>query len=486
MKRLYFLILLLPLFILNAEAQFAGPFRTSFYDPDTLKRPFKALGMSLIPDVTVFSVNRFIKHSDFAYIDAKSIYDNFMFTSLWDNDMFGTNLLAHPFHGSLDYNGARVSGMNYWQCFPYVFGASAIWELILENEPASFNDQLATSFGGMILGETSYRISSMIIDNEARGFERVVREIFGTLTSPMNGINRLLTGQMWKYKRYRTPNASEVFPVNFGVDLSAHYLRRFDNQRIQRWSPFLHGWINYGDPFRKENMRPLDYFQIEFTLDLFGKNSILSSLEVVGLLYGKEIEMKKKDKQLMWGVFQHFVYMEKENMGADSVAAMRYSEPASVGLGLEYKKTDTHTKNEFSGCFHLNAVILGAAQATQFKLKGREYNFGQGYSTRLHLKYNMKDKFILGVKSSFSHLFTWKGYQKGIVTEEQNPATLNAMGDKGNTTVTMVMPFVQWNLSKYFSINLNTNFFLQHNHNCDIPDSHYYYQDSSLGLKYIY
>ena len=100
-----------------------------------------------------------------------------MFNALWDKDLWETKLLSHPFHGSLDYNGARVSGMNYWQCFPYVFTASFIWETILENEPPSFNDQIATSIGGMVLGEASYRISSSILKDNTKGFQRVVREV---------------------------------------------------------------------------------------------------------------------------------------------------------------------------------------------------------------------------------------------------------------------------------------------------------------------
>lgn len=486
MKRLYWLILFFSIYLFSAQAQFAGPFRTTFYDPDTLKRPIKAFGMSLIPDITVYSINRFIKHSDFAYISKRSIYDNFMFTSLWDNDMFGTNLLAHPFHGSLDYNGARVSGMNYWECFPYVFGASAVWEMILENEPASFNDQLATSFGGMVLGEVTYRISSSIIDNEATGFERVVREFFGTLTCPMNGINRLITGQMWKRSRYRKPLPSEIIPIEFGADISVRHLMRFDRYHEHSWSPYLHGWLNYGNPYRRENMRPLDYFRFDFSLDLSAKSAILSSLEVVGLLWGKQIETKTPGRNMMWGVFQHFTYKEKEAMGPDSVPAMRYAEPASVGVGLAWMQKAQPADNVFRGCIHLNAVLLGGAQATNFHLKGREYNFGQGYSCKLNLNYCLKDKLMLGFNSTFTQIFTWKGYKKGIIIEEQDFRTLNAMGDKGNTTITIIRPYIQWNFTKHFSLNASGVLFLQNNHNCQFKNSYYYFNETNLGIKYTY
>ena len=187
-----------------------------FVYPDTVPRPLRAALLSLFPDAFIFSINRYINKSDFAYINGQTITSNFMFTALWDNDLFGTNLLSHPFHGSLDYNGARVSGMNYWQCIPYTFTASLIWELVLENEPMSYNDQIATSIGGLVLGESSYRISSSILKDDVKGFQRVVREFFGAVTCPMNGINRLITGQMWKV--HRNPRNLEYFTDNLKND----------------------------------------------------------------------------------------------------------------------------------------------------------------------------------------------------------------------------------------------------------------------------
>lgn len=485
MKRLYTVIIFIAYFI-TAHAQIGNTYYTHFHDPDSLKRSFKALGLSLFPDALIYSINRYIKHSDFAYIDWKSTYNNFMFTSLWDNDMFGTNLLAHPFHGSLDFSGARVSGMNYWESFPYVFGASALWELVLENEPASFNDQLATSFGGSILGEMTFRLSSMIVNNNAKGFPRVIREILGALTCPMNGINRLITGQMWKHQPYHRSLPSEIIPVKFGADLSVRHLMRFDKYHEDKWSPYLHGWLVYGDPFRKENMRPLDYFKFDFSLDLSAKSSILSSLDVTGLLWGKQIDHTWSHQNMMWGIFQHFTYKEKEAFGSDSVPAMRYALPACVGIGFAYANENPKSNNLFKASAHINAVILGAAHASYFKLKGREYNFGQGYNLRLNLNYSMKNKFMFGINSEFTQLFTWKGYRKGIIVEEQDFRTLNAMGDRGNTTVNILRPYIQWNFFKHLSLNFSGVLFIQNNHNCQFKNTHYYFMESNLGLKYTY
>lgn len=492
MKRWYIVIILITLFC-STHAQFSinssvgTTYTTRFYDPDSTKQPFKALGLSLFPDALIYSINRYIKHSDFSYINWGTIYNNMMFSALWDNDMFGTNLLAHPFHGSLDFTGARVSGMNYWESVPYLFAASAIWELILENEPPSYNDQIATTFGGAILGETTYRLSSLIVDNNDRGVSRVVREIFGTLTSPMNGINRLLTGQMWKHQPYRPAHPSEIIPFKFGGDISIRHLRRFDKYCDDQWSPYIHGWLVYGDPFRKENLRPLDYFKFDFTLDLSAKSAILSSLKVSGLLWGKQIDNNTPaHKDMMWGVFQHFTYKEKEVFGPDSVPAMRYSIPAAVGIGFAYRDQNPKTNNLFEASAHVNAVFLGAAHASYFKLKGREYNFGQGYNLMINLNYLFRNRFTIGMNSEFTQLFTWDGYKKGIVVADQDYRTFNAMGDRGNTIVGIIRPYMQWNFYKSLALNFAGILYLQDNHNCQFTNTHYYFVESNLGLKYTF
>lgn len=484
MKRLLWFMLFFNLIISYAPGQSAGPFRTTFFDPDTLPRPFKAFLMSQTPNLVIYSANRYIKHSDFAYINGHSITMNFMFTSLWDNDLFGTNLLGHPFHGSMDYSGARVSGMNHWQAFPYTFGASFVWEFILENEPASFNDQIATSVGGSLLGEVSFRLSSSIVDNRATGVERVVREIFGALTCPMNGINRLITGEMWKRRNYPHATSKNIFPITFGAELSGRYMTSLTESGTSRWSPLLKGWFSYGDPFRIENERPFDYFEINFGLDLASSDNLLARVNAKGMLKGN-ILSNQEHKKSLWGWFQHFTYMENDVMGKDSIPPFRYSEPASLGIGYLFQKNDP-SGNKFNSESYLNAIILGAAQASYFNLKGRKYNFGQGYGVKLRNSYSIRERLTLGLNLDFSQLFTWKGYKKGIVVSEQDYRKLNAMGDRGFTLITMINPYMRLNINRHLSLHIDTNFFLQRNHNCQFKDTRYRFNETNFAIRYSY
>ena len=134
--------------------------------------------------------DRFLMNEDFAHINGHTIKNNFKTGPVWDTDKFSTNLVAHPYHGSLYFNAARSNGMNFWQSIPFAAGGSLMWEFFMENEPPSINDLMATTFGGVELGEITYRLSDLFIDDRSSGAERVGREILSGLISPVRGINR--------------------------------------------------------------------------------------------------------------------------------------------------------------------------------------------------------------------------------------------------------------------------------------------------------
>ena len=67
-----------------------------------------------------------------------------------------------------------------------------MWEFFMENEPPSINDMLATTFGGIELGEITYRLSDLFIDNRSSGAERVGREVLAGILSPVRAFNRII------------------------------------------------------------------------------------------------------------------------------------------------------------------------------------------------------------------------------------------------------------------------------------------------------
>lgn len=132
------------------------------------------------------------RKEDWAYINGHTIKSNFKKGPVWDTDQFTTNLFSHPYHGSLYFNAARSNGMNFWQSAPFAAGGSLMWEFFMENEPPSINDMLATTFGGIELGEITYRLSDLFIDNRSSGAERVGREVLAGILSPVRAFNRII------------------------------------------------------------------------------------------------------------------------------------------------------------------------------------------------------------------------------------------------------------------------------------------------------
>ena len=164
------------------------------------RRPWKAALETFGLNMLVWSFDRYIVKEDWAYINGHTIKSNFKKGPVWDTDQFTTNLFSHPYHGSLYFNAARSSGMNFWQSAPFAAGGSLMWEFFMENEPPSINDMLATTFGGIELGEITYRLSDLFIDNRSSGAERVGREVLAGILSRLQPYHfrRSLATQFFK------------------------------------------------------------------------------------------------------------------------------------------------------------------------------------------------------------------------------------------------------------------------------------------------
>ena len=138
----------------------------AFDNPDNQKKhPWKAAIETFGINAFVQSFDRFVLNEDFAKISFNSIEHNIKNGFVWDNDQFSTNLFAHPYHGGLYFNAARSNGMNFWESIPFSFCGSLMWETTCEVEPPAMNDLIATTVGGVCIGEVTYRISDLILDD---------------------------------------------------------------------------------------------------------------------------------------------------------------------------------------------------------------------------------------------------------------------------------------------------------------------------------
>jgi hypothetical protein len=189
--------------------------RLRSFPDDTLKtkkRFWRASGELLLVEIIPWSYNYFVRDAEFAKISWESIGHNLQFKNWeWDDNNFKTNQIAHPYHGNLYFNSFRTNGYSFWQSVPAAFAGSYLWEVVGETHPPAPNDLINTSVGGITLGEMTFRLSNMIVDNRQRGFNRQMREVFGFLVNPLNGFNRIIDGRWGRYN----VNAPDRVPSQF-------------------------------------------------------------------------------------------------------------------------------------------------------------------------------------------------------------------------------------------------------------------------------
>lgn len=435
------------------------------------KRPWLAVSEVVGVNMGVWAVDRFIANADFARINAKTIKHNFKTGFVWDTDMFSTNLFAHPYHGSLYFNAARSNGMNFWQSIPFTTGGSLMWEFFMENESPSINDLMATTFGGVALGEITYRLSDLFIDNRSSGAERVGRELLSAFISPVRGINRLITGESWRYNKSKGRVFNQI-PVNFIVNIGPRFLSRQEKSTKGSFGMNVSFRLDYGDPFSDPAFSPYEWFQVRAGLECFSSQPVVTQFNTIGALWGKQI-FTKKERTLSFGIFQHFDYYDSKHIPGSEykVVPYRISEAVAAGPGLlYYKRATPESKVDVYSELYLNAVGLGASVSDYHKIGERDYNMGSGYSVKtfVGLIYNKTWCFYLNAENY--GIYTWKGYDQNIDWSTVNPETLNVQGDHSNANLTVFSANLLYISPKKWNIKLSNRYFQR--------ETHYRYYDN--------
>ena len=118
--------------------------------------------------------NRFIRKDPYSYITFKNFFSHLKLSAWkWDDNQFSTNQVDHPYHGQLYFNSFRSNGYNFYQSSLAAVAGSFIWETAGETQAPAINDFINTSFGGIILGEMTHRVSRNILARNRSGYNRV-------------------------------------------------------------------------------------------------------------------------------------------------------------------------------------------------------------------------------------------------------------------------------------------------------------------------
>lgn len=436
-----------------------------FTDPEyTHDRWGRAAIMATAINVGVHGFDRFVMGEDFAKVNFSSIARNWRNAFVWDNDQFSTNLFAHPYHGNLYFNSARSNGLSFWQSAPYALGGSLMWEFCGEVEPPAINDLMATTMGGIAIGEIAHRISALILNDRSRGFRRFLREAAATAINPMQGLTRIINGDAWnvRQERYLYHDYTRI-PVECTVSVGTRYLA--DNGGLFRGEqqPYVNLYLNYGDPFDDEDQTPYNYFSTRLTMGFTGNQPIISQLHLMGKIWGQTIYDGRQGKTL-FGIFQHFNYYDSKPVkDGTRLTPYRISEAAALGPGLIWQFPHVGALAALEQRIFTDFIMLGGTKSDYYNVIDRDYNMGSGFSIKSNtlMDFPHLGRFVLNI--DYYRIYTWKGYE-GKNLNTVDPLYLNAQGDRGNAQLIVVNPMLLLQLKHNVGIEFSGSYYGRHTH----------------------
>ena len=446
------------------------------------KRYWRAAAEATAINVGVQLFDRWALNSDFAQTTLNSLKRNFTDGMVWDNDFFITNLFAHPYHGNLYFNAARTNGLTFWESAPYALGGSLMWEFLGETEPPAINDVIATSCGGMAIGEMTHRLSLTILDDRDRGFKRFLREATAAIINPIQGLHRIFSGDAWRVKnKHYCYHDFDEFPIDASISLGWRYLA--DDGALFRGihAPYLNMTLTYGTSVDGDKHNtPYDFFDIEANVAIGGGQPSVNTLNIVGRLWSTPI-LDKKGMEGEFGIYQHFNYYDaKPIKDGSELTPYRISEAAGFGPGFILSLPQTGALSKLEQRVFLSGILLGGTKSDYFNVIERDYNMGSGFSikSKTQLDFGRFGRFILNAK--YFRIYTWKGYEKKnlqpYVDGTADLHYLNVQGDNSNAALLVINPVMEFHLARQWSLNISGSYFMRRTH-------YNYYYDKDVILR---
>ena len=425
------------------------------------KRYWQAAAEATGINVGVQLFDRYALNSDFAQTTLNSLKRNFTDGMVWDNDFFITNLFAHPYHGNLYFNAARSNGLSFWESAPYALGGSLMWEFLGETEPPAINDVIATTCGGIAIGEMTHRLSRTVLDDRDRGGIRFLREAAATIINPIQGLHRIFSGDAWRVRsdHYRYHDFSKI-PVDMSFSVGWRYLA--DNGALFRGihAPYVNITLMYGTPVDGErHTTPYDFFDLEMNAAFGGGQPFVNTLNIVGRLWSTPI-LDKKDMAGEFGIYQHFNYYDaKPIKDGSELTPYRISEAAGFGPGFILSLPQTGAMTKLEQRIFTSGILLGGTKSDYFNVIERDYNMGSGFSvkSKTQIEFGKFGRFMLNAK--YFRIYTWKGYEdkdlQAFADGTKDLHYLNVQGDRSNAMLLVVNPVMEIHLAKQWSVTLS-------------------------------
>lgn len=244
-----------------------------------------------------------------------TIRDNLRSSWDEDSDSFKVNQLGHPYQGSMYFGFSRSAGLNFWESMGYTVAGSAFWEIAGERTPPSRNDMISTSFGGSFLGESLFRMSSLLLE---KGGDKPTlwREVGAAAISPATGFNRAAFGDRFD-AIFSSRDAAYYSRLQLGVSNTTQSDAGGSSEDKENDAQ-MDFFLGYGMPgqagYRYE--RPFDYFVFQGTAS---SANVLENVMTRGLLFGTDYAAGDNYRGI-WGLYGSYDYISPQTYRVSSSA----------------------------------------------------------------------------------------------------------------------------------------------------------------------
>jgi hypothetical protein len=301
-----------------------------------------------------------------------NVYDS-TFDSTWehlheqhwvfDTDPFGVNQFGHPYQGATMFAFARSSGVSFWPSLIYNNVGSFIWKMAGETDLPSINDQIATGIAGAFLGESLFRMSSLLLEGGGE-HPGTWREVGAAVISPPTGFNRLVFGNRFKAV-FPSYDPATFMRLRFGAEVDANVTSQGVSNPVARQEGIIDFTMEYGLPGKNnyEYNRPFDYFSFEFAGQANLQN-LIEDIMVRGLLYGSDYELGPNFRGIQ-GLYGSYDYISP-NIFRVSSSALSYGTTGQWWLSKEVALQGTA----------LAGVGFAGAGTTPIPDGQRDYHYG--------------------------------------------------------------------------------------------------------------
>lgn len=335
-------------------------------------------------EATPATFNRFITRDPYSYISFRNFFNNQRIGAWkWDDNQFSTNHIDHPYHGQLYFNAFRSNGYNFYQSSLATLAGSYIWETGGETQAPSINDLVNTTFGGIILGEMTHRVSRNILARNRTGTNNIGNEIVALLVNPLNGLNRALDGKWGKpIDKYYSVDSSHIHAI---FDLGVRRFDAVDNEIVNTGKNSIFGRLRFFYKNGEHNYkRPFDEFSVNLEVGN-GDSTFVNAINVHALLYGAEFFKTKRGA--------HFGTLDAHYDMYNNDAFFYGAQSLMYNWNSKFKYKNDNRLNLSVG---VGAVLL-AAVPDPYLLFGdaRNYNYGSGLSYRFRGELSVFNRLLI-------------------------------------------------------------------------------------------